>query len=162
MNLNVFSVLALLAMFAGFGAVFLVNASAHDASQRIIVQAPFATAVGGAGFSWQGAANSFLFVFLFSLLFFGFAAPLALGFEGARFGALFAAGHLNFFDLSFLVPEVLAAVSATILGKGIIDDYRGAKSVFESWDEAVKWLLLGLVVLLVLLALRPYLSGLFG
>ncbi|MFA6048568.1 MAG: hypothetical protein WC792_01300 [Candidatus Micrarchaeia archaeon] len=163
MNLNAFSVLALLALFAGFAGVFVVNATAQDDSQRAVVQAPFATAFGAPGaFSEIGAINSFLFVLLFSLLFFGIAAPLALGFEGARYAALFSSGHLNFFDIAFLVPEVLAAVSATVIGKGIIDDYRGNKSVFESWDEAIRWLALGAAVLVVLLVLRPHLAGFFS
>ncbi len=160
MNLNAVSVLALLALFAGFGAVFVLNSQAVAQQQPpVSVPVPYFFAPGDV----VGVVNSFLFVFVFSLLFFGFGAPIALGLEGAKYAHFLSIplGAMKFFDLAFAVPQIFAAMSATVLGQGIIDDYRGVKTVFDYWDDAIRYFALGAAVLFVLLVFRPFVIGFF-
>ncbi len=158
MNLNAISVLALLALFAGFAGVFVLNSQGAAQQQPLIsVPVPYFFAPGDV----VGVVNSFLFVFVFSLLFFGFGAPIALGLEGAKYAFLISAGGMKFFDLAFAVPQIFAAMAATVLGRGIIDDYRGVKTVFDYWDSALGYLALGVAVLFVLLVFRPFVIGFF-
>ena len=84
-----------------------------------------------------------------------------MAFEGAKYAQFFALGQMKYFDVVFIVPQLLAVISATVLGQGIVDDYRGKKSVFVSGVTAAKFFALGLALVIVLLLVRPFLVDLF-
>ncbi|MFH0971502.1 MAG: hypothetical protein V1835_02945 [Candidatus Micrarchaeota archaeon] len=99
--------------------------------------------------------NAFFFVFVFSLLFFGYSAPIALGVEGAKYASLTLGGAIPIYDYAFLIPEVLAAYSAVLLGRGVLDDFEG-KSIFEHWSAALRVFTVGFALVVVLFLLRGF------
>ncbi len=154
MNLNALSALAVFALFLGFAAGFFLTAPA-DAQARVIVGLPFSFVSGGL----LSEFNAFFFSLIFSLLLFGLGAPIALGWLGLHYGGLVAQGSVKLFDLSFVLPQVFAAIAATAIGAGVLRDYRGLQGIFDAWDEAVKFFVLGLVLLVLLLLVRPLVIG---
>ncbi len=102
--------------------------------------------------------NSFFFVFFFSLLFFGYAAPLALGVEAVKYASYFSSGAANAFDLIFAAPGILAALSAVHLGHGVLRDLRGEGSVFDEFSVAARLFIAGAVLLGVLLVAKRFFS----
>jgi hypothetical protein len=99
--------------------------------------------------------NAFFFVFIFSLLFFGYSAPIAMGIEGGKFAALFVSGLLKPYDFVFVIPEFFAAYSAILLGQGVLEDFEG-KTVFEKWASALKFFVVGLVLTAIFYGLRVF------
>ncbi|MBI2445209.1 hypothetical protein HYV43_02365 [Candidatus Micrarchaeota archaeon] len=97
------------------------------------------------------------FVFSFSLLFFGYGAPLALGIEGVKFASLYTTGAVPQSYLLLMLPQVFLALSATYLGQGLLNDYQG-KGI---WHEYAKKSVIHFIVALILWAAvffgRPYL-----
>ncbi|MFQ5405866.1 MAG: hypothetical protein ACE5DI_01775 [Candidatus Micrarchaeia archaeon] len=152
--MNALAFLSIVALLLSFGVVFAAN-SAEEGSLGVPV--PYVFVPG----DWLSIVNSFFFVFLLSLLFFGFGGPVAMGFEGAKYAYFFVGGQMSYFDIVFVVPQLLAVISASVLGQGAIDDYRGKGSVFVSGMQASKFFALGVGVLVVLLFLRPFLVGFF-
>ncbi|MFH1107347.1 MAG: hypothetical protein V1787_05630 [Candidatus Micrarchaeota archaeon] len=104
------------------------------------------------------AFNSFFFVFLFSLLFFGLTAPIALGIEGAKYGTLLSLPQPSAFDFSYAIPGVLAAYSAILLGQGVLNDFGSEKNVLSTWGTALKYLAAGLLLTGVLVVARASLG----
>ncbi|MEK6843157.1 MAG: hypothetical protein AABY04_01595 [Candidatus Micrarchaeota archaeon] len=102
---------------------------------------------------WVSQVNAFFFVFLFSLLFFGYSAPIATGIEGAKYAAILLAGTGSFFDFAFIVPELLAVYSATLLGQGVLNDFEG-QTVFEHWGKALKVFGIAFCMLAILIVAR--------
>jgi len=108
--------------------------------------------------SMQGALissiSAVLLVFGLSMLFFGLAAPIALFLEGSiighglvcKTGCLFQARPT--FDVAMIVPLVLAAYSAAVLGRAAWADYRGMGSL----PIVLRHALLAFVLSLVLAA----------
>ncbi len=97
--------------------------------------------------------NAFFFVFVFSLLFFGYSAPIALGIEGAKHASMLLQPNPVTFDLIFLVPQTLAAYSAIVLGQGVLEDIDG-KSVFERWNRALKFFGIAFGMMIILIVVR--------
>ncbi|MFH0713668.1 MAG: hypothetical protein V1722_03905, partial [Candidatus Micrarchaeota archaeon] len=106
--------------------------------------------------------NAFFFVLIVSLLLFGLGGVVAMPLEGLKYGsmlfAMFSGQVSNFhvFDLLFIIPQLLACVAATTLSSGLISDYRGKGNVFSYWNRAVKYFILGIVLLVVLLVVRQF------
>ncbi|MFH1199601.1 MAG: hypothetical protein V1708_00880, partial [Candidatus Micrarchaeota archaeon] len=98
--------------------------------------------------------NAFFFVFLFSLLFFGLSAPVALAIEGAKYGTMLSSAAPNAFDFAFAIPQVLAAYSAILLGQGVFNDFGSEKSVFDAWSVALKYFIAGLALTAALAATK--------
>ncbi|MFH0971342.1 MAG: hypothetical protein V1835_02125, partial [Candidatus Micrarchaeota archaeon] len=89
------------------------------------------------------------------LLFFGYSSPIALGVEGAKYASLALSGAMPIYDYVFLIPEVLAAYSAVLLGRGVLDDFEG-KSIFEHWSAALRVFMVGFALVVVLFLLRGF------
>lgn len=89
---------------------------------------------------------SLAFVFAFSLLFFGYAAPLALGIEGAKFGSLVSTGAVHWSYVALAAPEIAVSLSAMYLGQGLLLDYQG-KGLWQHYAKrSVIFFILGLVL----------------
>ncbi len=97
------------------------------------------------------------FVFAFSLLFFGFAAPLALGIEGIKFGSLYSTGAVHWTYLLLAIPQVFIALSATYLGQGLLNDYQGKGLWHEYAKKSAISMIIGLVLWAAIYFGRAYL-----
>jgi hypothetical protein len=135
-------------------------ASSYDFSKSQVYEGsqPFVTPYYFVVNELTSAINAYFFVFIFSLLFFGYSAPIAMGIEGAKYGSLLAHGIMNVFDLIFIFPQLLGAYSAILLGQGVIDDIEG-KTIFENWGRALKFFLIGLAITVFLFLVRFMVSG---
>ena len=140
--------LALLA--ACFAGVYFVNTS--NPAEAVFVAPPYYSEVGDAG----SFVASFAFVFLFSLLFFGYAAPVALAIEGAKYASFFTVRGLPWFDLLFLLPEVLVCYSAILLGHSALAEFTSSGSLFATWRRAFKYFIVSAVLFGALLIARGY------
>lgn len=141
---------ALVALSACFAGVYFVNSS--GAGEPVFIAPPYHSQVGDAG----SFVASFAFVFLFSLLFFGYAAPVALAIEGLKYASLFTVRGLPWFDLLFILPEVLACYSAILLGHSALAEFTSSGSLFSSWRRAFKYFMVAAVLFGVLLVARGY------
>lgn len=99
-------------------------------------------------------ANAFFFVFFFSLLFFGISAPLALGMEGLKYASLLTIGGTHPYDSVFILPQLIAAFSATIFGTGILRDYSGKGNLLEEVKKGSTYLAYAFGLMLFLFLLR--------
>ncbi len=133
--LAAFSVIVMAAVFFTVYGLNLSQGFALD------VQPPYAFSPGDVG----GELMALAFVFVFSVLFFGYGAPVALGMEGAKFASLYSAGAVNETYLAFLLPEVLVAVAAVYLGQGLLKDYQGEGLWHGYAKKALVFLILGLL-----------------
>ena len=153
------TLLAIVMFFVAFGAIYFYNVSQTTPFEF----KPIYAFVPGDVLS---AFNAFFFVFIVSLLLFGVGGLVAMTLEGLKFGSLLfftLAGNVtgfHFFDLLFVIPEVMACIAATTLGAGLILDYRGKSSLFPYWNYAIRYFIFGLLLTVVLLGLRPFLVGL--
>ena len=111
---------------------------------------------------WLGALVSFSFVFIFSLLFFGLGAPAAMAVEGLKFGTLIASGHITLFGLLFIFPQLLAMISATTLGEGIMKDWEGKSTVFNYWSDGLRYFFMGIGLLAALVVLQSAYPAFFA
>ncbi len=102
--------------------------------------------------------NAFFFVFLFSLLFFGLSAPVALAIEGLKYGTLISTASPTAFEFAFAIPGVLASYSAVLLGQAIMNDLGSEKSVFDAWSAALKYFAAGLALTALLATARMFLG----
>ncbi len=135
---------------ACFFAVYFYNVS--NPGSEYCFEAPYHFKVG----EFASIANSYFFVFITSLLFFGFAAPLALAVEGLKYGALFSLHAMPAFDLLFFVPQALACRSAILIGESALEDFAGRGSFYANWRRAFKYFIVSLVLLGVLLVARGF------
>ncbi|MEM4255040.1 MAG: hypothetical protein QXR53_01790 [Candidatus Norongarragalinales archaeon] len=135
-----------------FGGVLYLNSS-NPEGKLFVFTPPYNYVVGDT----LSFFNSFLFVFILSAAFFGIAAPIALGMEGLKYASLLSAGLMPVYDVLFVIPSLLSAYSASLLGQGAIEDYQGKGSVFGHWQDAVKWFAVGTAILVILILARGYL-----
>ncbi|MEK6954442.1 MAG: hypothetical protein AABX01_05510 [Candidatus Micrarchaeota archaeon] len=155
--MNLVAILAIAALIFSFGGMHALNYDFSAGKAKVEIasfKAPYYFAPG----DFTSYLNAYFFVFVFSLLFFGFSAPIALGIEGTKYASFAISGSLPAFDYVFLIPEMLAAYSAIVLGGGILNDIDG-ENVFEKWSAAVKFFVIGLVLMVALALIRPYLVG---
>jgi len=141
------SVAALLLSFAG---VWYWNAS--NPASAVFFEPPYNYEIGDALSSF----TAFAFSFVFSILFFGYSAPLAMLIEGAKFASLYTRGGLPWFDLLFVVPDLLACYSAILLGANAWEDFKGTGSLFKGWREAFKYFIVAAALLGALLVARGF------
>ncbi len=142
--------LTLVAFVVCFAGVYYVNST--SASDQFEFVPPYYFETGEV----FAIINSFLFVFIFSLLFFGYGAPIAMAVEGLKYGSLYSLKALPEFDLLFVVPQALACYSAVLLGKSALDDFGGKGSLFEAWRPAFKYFVVSAVLLGALLVVRGF------
>ncbi|MDP2717939.1 MAG: hypothetical protein Q8P02_04300 [Candidatus Micrarchaeota archaeon] len=130
---------SIIIMAAVFFAVLGLNISQGAA---LDVKPPYAFSAGDVASELLALA----FVFVFSVLFFGYGAPVALGIEGAKFASLYSTGGVSELYLAFMLPEVLVAVSAVYLGQGLLKDYQGEGLWHRYAKNGLVFLILGLLV----------------
>lgn len=149
MNVSIF--LGVLFFIVTFGAVFYFNSD--TAKDRLYQFTPPYHYVVGETTSF---INAFLFVFILSAAFFGLTSPIALGIEGLKYASLYTNASMPAFDLLFIIPQVIVAYSASLLGKGAVEDYDGKGNVFAYWKDALKWFAIATGALLGLIIARGY------
>lgn len=153
--MNLSAVLGIIALVLAFGATYALNYdfSAGKANPQFGgISPPFSFQPG----DFISQLNAFFFVFIFSLLFFGYSAPIALAIEGARYASLLLKGTGYTFDMLFIFPEAIAAYSAIVLGQGVLNDVDGA-SVFEKWSGAVRYFVIAFALMVGLFVARMFL-----
>ncbi|MFH1750150.1 MAG: hypothetical protein ABH863_00560 [Candidatus Micrarchaeota archaeon] len=142
-----FAFVAGLALFiVAFGGFYAINYDFASGSVRegAAFVAPYNYIAG----SFTSHLNAYFFVFVFSLLFFGYSTPIALGLEGAKHASAMLHGA-NPFELVFIIPSLIGAYAAIVLGQGVLEDIEG-NSVFEKWNAAVKFFAIGLALTVAL------------
>lgn len=97
------------------------------------------------------------FVFVFSLLFFGYGAPLALGMEGIKFASLYTSNAVPASYLLLMLPQIFMGLSATYLGQGLLNDYQGKGLWHEYAKKTLTHAVVGLVLWAVAFFGRQYL-----
>ncbi len=122
-------------LFAGLvfavvaGGLFVLDARGYELSLPELHAFQFVdTGVEGVRVvALEGLLMAVVFSFVVSLLFYGFGAPFALGFEALRFVSLRLSGGLHSFDLVFLLPVFFACFA----GSSLADAAR--------WEESSGW-----------------------
>ncbi|MFH1247020.1 MAG: hypothetical protein V1644_01440 [Candidatus Micrarchaeota archaeon] len=157
------TLVAIVLFFVAFAGVYFYNSSqAENNGELFQFKPPYAFVPG----DMLSTFNAFFFVFIVSLLLFGMGSVVSMPLEGLKYGTLFY-GYVNgvitgfhFFDLLFVIPQLMACVAATTLAAGLILDYRGKTSLFPYWNSAVRYFAFGLFITIILLGIRPFLVGL--
>ena len=155
MPMNFSFALGIVFLIVAFGAVYALNydfSSGKAKEGATAFNAPYTFQPG----EFTSYLNAFFFVFIFSLLFFGYSAPIALGIEGAKYASLYIAGALKPYDFIFLLPQLIGAYAAIVMGSGVLNDFEG-NTVFEKWNRAIKFFAIGLVLVVALSLIRPFL-----
>ncbi|MBI5229188.1 hypothetical protein HY991_03690 [Candidatus Micrarchaeota archaeon] len=142
-------VIGVIVFIAAFGAVYFYNSSAENKFLFI----PLYHYEPG---DFLSEVNAFLFPFIFSLLFFGISAPLALGMEGLKYASLLSTGGMASYDLAFALPQVIAAFSATVFGTAILNDYSGKGNLLEDLKKGAKYLGYAFALMLLLFFMRSF------
>jgi len=145
-------VLGIVVFAMSFAAVYYVN---QNSATQFQFTPPYAFASGG---DLVSVLNSLFFVFFFTLLFFGMGAPLALGIEGLKYASFYFAQAIPLFDLFYVLPQLIAAYSAVVLGTGALADFQGKASLFDYWKEGMKFFVAALALTAVLFLVRPFVS----
>ena len=153
--MNGISLLSLLVLLLTLGGLLAYNAVS---SEKSYFAPPYFFSKGD---DWS-FISAFAFVFVFSTLFFGLSAPVAMAVEGLKFGSLLSAGQMPAYDLVFLVPEIFAMLAATGLGEAVMSDYSGKKSIYESWSANFSYLAVGVALLVAFILLRQPVLSLLG
>ncbi len=155
--MNSLSYFSVIVFFACFAAVFFINSQAiQNQSNLFSFNPPYAES------GLIGVFNAFFFVFVFSLLFFGFTAPVAMGVQGLVLASQYSAfiGGLNknfsYWSFALIIPQFFAVFAATSLGEGVIKDYEGKGSVYTGWNEAIKFFLIGLGLLILIILIKSF------
>jgi len=104
--------------------------------------------------------NAYFFVLIFSLLLFGMGAPVAMAIEGTKYAVLISI--LPLYDMVFVIPELCAMLAATKLGEGVMADWSGEGNIYNYWSEGIKLALIGVALLVVFMAARPFMLSNFG
>jgi|YelNatPaOPRAMG01_1025707.scaffolds.fasta_scaffold12660_2 Mn2+/Fe2+ NRAMP family transporter len=155
--MNSLSFFSVIVFFACFAAVFFINSQAIQNNSNLFSFTPPYAENGVIG-----VFNAFFFVFVFSLLFFGFTAPVAMGVQGlvlASKYSYFIAGlnkNFSYWSFAFIIPQFFAVFAAVSLGEGVIKDYTGKGSVYEGWNEAIKFFSIGLAVLILMVLIQNF------
>lgn len=151
------TLVAIVLFFVAFAGVYFYNSNQITNGEEEFRFLPLYAFVPGEALS---VFNAFFFAFIVSLLLFGFGSVVAMALEGLKYGYLLSVAPsvgFHFFDLIFVVPELMACVAATTLGAGLILDYRGKASLFPYWNYSLRYFLFGFLLTVVLLGIRPFL-----
>ena len=154
--MNAFIIVGIAVFAAAFGSVLLLNSNALAQEREFIVFTP-PYAYNAENPDALSFINAFLFVVIVSAALFGFGVPIALGVEGLKYASLFSTYKMPAFDLLFAIPQILAAYSISLIGKGALEDYKGKGSVFAYWRGALRWFVASIAVLGILILSRKYL-----
>lgn len=154
------TLVAIVLFFAAFIGIYVYNSSQVTNNVAPFEFKPLYAFVPGDALS---AFNAFFFVFIVSLLLFGIGGMVSMLLEGLKYGYLFSSSvngivtGFHFFDLLFIVPQLMACVAATTLGAGLVLDYRGKTSLFPYWNYAIRYFVFGFLLTAVLIFIRPFL-----
>ena len=154
--MNGIAVLSLLVFIASFLGITAYDALAS--SDKFYYTPPYFFRIG----DWIAIIVSFSFVFIFSLLFFGLGAPAAMAVEGLKYGTLFSSGHVTVVGLLYIFPQMLAMISATTLGEGIMKDWEGKSTVFNYWSDGLRFFFMGIALLAALAVLQSAYPAVFA
>ena len=163
--MNALGVAGALAFVIGFAALFALNVDLQslNADSFTFSSNPQATVVLPPYYFKEGRplsyATAFFFVFIGSILLFGFSAPLVMFLEGAKYGYMYSQGTLSYYDPFYIVPEMFAMYAAVLLGQGVLKDFEGKENVFEQWDAAKKYFLFAVAGLVILLVARAFIPA---
>ncbi len=144
----IFSMVVFVAVFA---AIYGYNL---QATEKVSFQPPYAFQPE----DLQGEVLSLVFVFVFSLLFFGSATPLALGIEAAKFASLYSTGAVGQFYLALALPICLVGLSASYLGHGLWVDYQGKGLWRDYARKSTVYLMAGLALWALIYFGRQYVT----
>lgn len=133
-----------------FGAVYYWNTTS---SEDIVFDPPYYFLKTN---DLTSVVNAYFFVFFFTLLFFGTLAPIAWGIEGLKYGALISSFKIAWFDLLFIIPQILATYSAILLGISLNNDLQGKTNFFQHWNKAAMAFFAGLAAMGLFLILKNY------
>ena len=145
------SLFSLIILATAFFTAFYLNANPN---YEFTITPPYHYVPG----EFLSELNAFFFVFIFSLLFFGITAPIALGIEGLKWGSLYSIKAITFYDLAFIVPQVIVSFSAIMLGQGIISDYEGKAALKQVLPTALTYFLAAIALFFAIYLLKPLLA----
>ena len=154
---NGFAILSFAALLISFAAVSVMNLESIETMKfketpAVVFAPPYSFRLGDV----ISYFNAYFFVLVFSLLLFGFSAPIAMGIEGAKYATLLSTQAMNGYDLLFIIPELMAAYSAAVIGQSVLGDFESNETVFSDWNNAMKFFIGSLLVLIVLIVGRTY------
>ncbi len=140
--LNVLSLLFYLGVSA---AILTVNLGEQAPAQLLLLQPPYHYVPGDLLSEFTG----FIFTFLFSLLFFGLSAPLAIAIEAAKQASFFSANKELTISALFSLPNIMASFAAVSLGAAAFEDIEGKKPLEYALSEGFRTLLVAIALFLV-------------
>lgn len=153
--MNLASMVSLAVLTVSLTGVYFLNASAvaqakesQSSAELFQFNPPYFYKSG----SLTSYLAGFFFAFFFSLLFFGFGSVVAGALEGLKFGSILtsvlltSSGAYSYFDLLFILPQILAVLAAASLGQAVINDYHGKGSINEAFGITGKYLGVGLIL----------------
>lgn len=141
--LNVMSLLLYLGVCAALLTVNLNDRTTNG--PQLLIQPPYHYVPGDI---WS-ELNGFAFTFLFSLLFFGLTAPLAVAVEAAKQASQFSISKSLAISVLFTLPNILASFAAVSLGAAAFEDMEGKKPLEYSLTEGFRTLLVAVALFLV-------------
>ena len=110
-------------------------------------------------FSLRGLLVSYAFVFAASLLFFGYGAAIALGFEAAKYAQLYIAQQIHAYELVFLLPEFLAAYAAVMLAGAALEEAKSGVNPLHNLGKAIALFTAGLILTVFAFFLRNFVAS---
>lgn len=100
--------------------------------------------------------SSVAFVFVCSLLFFGYAAPFAMAYEAARLSSLYAGGVRHPVDFLVIIPQFLAVAAALSFSSGVSAEFNHKGILYQGWRRGMALIAASAIALIALIFLRPY------
>jgi hypothetical protein len=64
--------------------------------------------------------------------------------------------NFSYWSFALIIPQFFAVFAATSLGEGVIKDYEGKGSVYTGWNEAIKFFLIGLGLLILIILIKSF------
>ncbi|MBI5035805.1 hypothetical protein HZC09_00525 [Candidatus Micrarchaeota archaeon] len=147
--MKVLLIVSLVFFAAVFVGVYAYNSAYPD---KIVLQPPYAYVPG----DMASEASSLVFVFVLSLLFFGYSAPIALGIEAAKYASMISTNALPVTHAAFILPAMLASVAAVYLGQGLLKDYKGEGNWIDYAQKSAYYMIAALVIWLIVFFGRNY------
>lgn len=95
---------------------------------------------------WVSVVNLVALVFISTILFFGYFAPLVSAYAAAQMAYLFLTGKLLPVDYLLVVPALASLASGSIICQGISDDFNHKGIVYSKIKTGL--MLFGLTVIL--------------
>lgn len=149
--------LALLAFILVFSAVYFVNNSpSYELKFPFIYGDTLIPGEAPQFYSLRNLLVSYAFVFAASLLFFGYGAAIALGFEAAKYAQLYVAQQIHPYELVFILPELMAAYAALLLAGGAMGEAKSGVNPLQNAGKAAALFAAGLILTVFAYFLRNF------